>query len=524
MAMVMFAATSFAVNMGAKNITMDPSSLKNRVISPTFENFNPNVAGAEEMATRAYTDENGNIWVAQLLNYGKIEGLIGNDDQEMAWEDFPLYQVYAYVIDYGTDGYLKDALQLFLCWPAYCFFDGIEGIEITDPTLPISIEDMINLGLGTFTTMPAEYSTSLGMVSDSSFGITMYEYISCYFGGKLAYLEENSTFTLSNYVESASTMDAEFVGNYHLDGSSSSKAGYKKYSGPWFISGIKPQTYTGDFTEIHLFAGGECAAIGENFIIDEYVSDHAYSFEIPFDAVNYYKVLANNKYITPRYEMDADGNYDYTVMPEGFLILDETSTDSDYVYMMGYLYTSTDAANCYGEYTIQELKTSGDSGEYCDNVPEPGTMIPGGYYAYPTSEEAGTYLYYQGNSYTPDSGSVLKLTETDFQFNGMDFYGNTWNVSFPKLFIHDDPSDYSIAKEYTSGINRLFGDKTANLITKSNGQINVTAAENGVIAVYSTTGALVKTVKAVAGQEVSIDLDHGLYIVRVGKTASKVIL
>lgn len=74
------------------------------------------------------------------------------------------------------------------------------------------------------------------------------------------------------------------------------------------------------------------------------------------------------------------------------------------------------------------------------------------------------------------------------------------------------------------GVSTINSDNVNANITTENGKIIVTVDADANVAVYNMAGMAVKNVKAVKGQRVVIDAANGLYIVRVGNKAAKVIL
>lgn len=54
--------------------------------------------------------------------------------------------------------------------------------------------------------------------------------------------------------------------------------------------------------------------------------------------------------------------------------------------------------------------------------------------------------------------------------------------------------------------------------------INVTVDNAAMVNIYTTNGMIVKSVKANAGQTVSLDAANGIYLVKVGEKTVKVAL
>ena len=74
-----------------------------------------------------------------------------------------------------------------------------------------------------------------------------------------------------------------------------------------------------------------------------------------------------------------------------------------------------------------------------------------------------------------------------------------------------------------SGVKEVLAEGNFN-VSAHNGAISVMAGENGRVSIYSINGQLVKSVDAKAGQTVNVEAAKGLYIVKAGKKAVKVVL
>ena len=85
-----------------------------------------------------------------------------------------------------------------------------------------------------------------------------------------------------------------------------------------------------------------------------------------------------------------------------------------------------------------------------------------------------------------------------------------------KVIYHYDPTDYLKTKELTNGVNSIFNDGANNF--------NVTVDNAAMVNIYTTNGMIVKSVKANAGQTVSLDAANGIYLVKVGEKTVKVAL
>lgn len=148
---------------------------------------------------------------------------------------------------------------------------------------------------------------------------------------------------------------------------------------------------------------------------------------------------------------------------------------------------------------------------------------------YPTANaNAGSYIISGGKH-----GSGMQ---------GYSMYTTILNLNLPEgknIVYHYDASDLTKTRNIANygsvenpadwkkpeGVTNIFADNDvkANVVTE-NGKIFVTVDADTMIAVYNMAGMVVKNVKAVKGQTVVIDAANGLYIVRVGNKAAKVIL
>ena len=504
MAMAVFALTSVAANYQLSGVKLIPGAKEQ--LQKDFANFEAKVmADDESVMTRSYTDNSGNVWQGKFLNYGADWHTMFtySDGSNPPFEEMPWFRVAAIVAQYGADGYAVNLYYGYLLYPPHWIFE--DAAMPKEETTALPIEDLEISGLNKFMVLD---EGQVGMVDNYTWGIINGEWmgIQCMFKGTIGYMEPGSALTITNYNETASSIGMKWQGSWYEEGAASTSGSFAvNYDGTAFITGFKPMTFTGDFTEIHMYDFGQVDW-------DTYPGD---LYEVDFEPVRLFKTLAHNDKLAVSY---GEGN-----MPASFNYVGDGTTNQDISYFIASAYAELDATTPVGTtFTVQDLLL--DDKGYVDNTPLAGTIPPGGY-TFDFSQYDGMELYYHGNSYIPASGSVLSIQENGFTYNGTDIYNNNWTLDIPKLFIHGDASNFqTVTEELTSGVNRLFGDKTANLVTKSGNYVNVTAAEDGVIAIYSTTGALVKTVKAVAGEKVSVELGNGLYIVKVGKTAAKVIL
>ena len=467
----------------------------------TINNANDNV-----IATRSYTDPSGKVWQAQIMNFGPNWYKYFKFGEEMAtWEDLPYFEV-AVVTSYSDpkDGMIINWYQGVLFWPSKYALGLTDDISF-ESAEPATINEIINSEYkGLFRTMkPGETGKydrkTLGMINGQWFRTE------CLFNGTPGFIDKGSRLTLSNYVSENNSIGIKWQGSWSENGAETTSGQFAvAYDGEAFIT-VEKSTYKGDFTHLHIYDFGQV----------DHETYPGVLYELPFEPLKMYRILAHNE------AAEVDYGETSAIVPSNFS-LNPGYDAYDISYVFSSAYADLNAESPVGEYRVQELKAV-DNGLYIDNVPEVGTMLPGGY-SYEFSRYDGTKINYHGNEYPVIAESVLKIGESTFVFDGHDMYGNEWKINFPVCYIHSDRTDYTKCEEILSGLNRLFGDKDQNMITKTANGVNVTAAEGGIVSVYSTTGALVKIVNAIAGEQTSIELDNGIYIIRVGKTATKVII
>ena len=97
----------------------------------------------------------------------------------------------------------------------------------------------------------------------------------------------------------------------------------------------------------------------------------------------------------------------------------------------------------------------------------------------------------------------------------------------PDIIYHYDPTDMTKTRTFTSvgtrepsAVKGVSVDSDVKVIARD-GMINVVAGENAPIAIFTLDGKLVKATKA---SEVSVEAPKGMYVVRVGNKAKKVVL
>lgn len=169
--------------------------------------------------------------------------------------------------------------------------------------------------------------------------------------------------------------------------------------------------------------------------------------------------------------------------------------------------------------------------------PKAGIALPWGYKDYPWSVSYGLQLAYEGLMSYLNAGSAFAFgTKDGFSFSGKDSAGNTYYAHMKdgvKLVLHNDPADMFVSEEVDirgdyefetggSGVQYVADEKAS--ISAANGVISVVAENAAAVAVYNLSGARVAAANIAAGEVANFNVEKGVYIVKVGKTAKKVIL
>lgn len=460
------------------------------------------------LETLSFVDDFGQLTKAEILNYGKIEGLKNSSGKIIDWEDFQIFKVKVSVSEYDSFETLQNQYVGILCWPSKYLIDMAKKSD-DDAQEPATIQDLITAGYNEFATMPYGY---IGLYDDAHFGILNGESsgTTSRFNSKEGFIEEASKLKLSSYNPVNQTINIQWNGTYHLESSSTSQVFSAEYGGEAFISGIERQNYSLDFDEIHIFNGGECSLND---------GKHGNIFNIDFSPVNHYLILAHNEFAEIKYQKNSDNKFDYSIIPSSFQPTNGTSEEM--ICFRGNFYTNPTATDFYREYVVQDFTFEDTYAQTCLNTPLAGTMIPGGY-DNEISDEAGTCWYFEGNYFSADAESVLTITADRIYFTGCDLFGNEWNMSGSKCYLHYDSSDYSVYKELHSGIENTINDDSKSRIICKDNHIEICVANDCCINIYATTGAILKQLKASKGQQISINLNSGLYIVEINDTATKI--
>lgn len=208
-------------------------------------------------------------------------------------------------------------------------------------------------------------------------------------------------------------------------------------------------------------------------------------------------------------------------------------------YANGFVYGEANATSPHGIYKIVEPKVTYDKFGEVENIdiaPAPGVMLPYGYSSNLMPWSSGDDF----NSFIPicdqygvglREPSTLMLGCTDgSHFYGYDRYNNyyqmdcTGNISYyPDCNDLTKVETISAVGTLINGVDEV-ADNASFKVVAGNGVINVVADKDAEVAVYSLAGALVKAAGVKAGAALNVNVEKGIYLVKVGKNVKKVVL
>ena len=214
-------------------------------------------------------------------------------------------------------------------------------------------------------------------------------------------------------------------------------------------------------------------------------------------------------------------------------------TDDSFSYFTAGFFKEAGATNPYGWYDLREPEVVYDNrGNYESNDMEPrlNQLAPAGYNDeyMPWSDvemtEATTLVYGSYYSYlSPYTRMVIGDKDNGFWLTGRDDYKNTYHFSYKgDITLYTDKDDLSKTTTIpaVSDIDAVEGvaAEAPARVYAEHGVITVCPNAEGEVAVYTLSGARVASKNVKADAVVTFNVDKGIYLVKAGKTAKKVVL
>lgn len=347
---------------------------------------------------------------------------------------------------------------------------------------------------------------------------------------------EGSSLKFSNYDGETNSIDIPFVGNV-VNASNTKTFIYDvKYSGEAKILGFQPYKEVA-LSEMHLVYKGEKSdANNENYD------------GVEWGPLAQYEVYGAGEGFTW-------SNWDGSQAGDPIPALYRTGDSQLVTYFQGVLYSPAGNTDAQGKWNLKMYDSEQNpiSGDFEAVAGPTAWTSPMGSLKMAFSGAEGLSCgvegdnwWMQGSNYPKEGANVgtyvLSGGEKGSGIQGYSSYTTILNMNLPQgknIIYHYDANDITKTKTIANfgsvespedwkkpkGVTSIFADNDvkANVVTE-NGKIIVTVDADTMIAVYNMAGMVVKNVKAVKGQTVVIDAANGLYIVRVGNKAAKVIL
>lgn len=534
--------------------------------------------------TRAYTSgsnqyvfsmalDNTQTW-ADVLSIDKGDGT----DDKVTFEEFPFYVVRTtmYIINIAT-GEQTAYIPQFLMWPAkYLFSQQYE--EIGDDKIPVDERDLsatspnelcntdqyckkfvegalVNGGMNPnppYDEATGQYKNWLIMNQEMMQVVTDEANIS-YQGNPAVTICTTSrapAITFKYYLEDVNelAMSYECYLNVKTETSTVGRnVRVSNFVGSTRIDGWAPRDISYPIHELHIFNAGETSSS---------IMGASSPYPMPWGPVRRLYVMGfGNDLFEVGYKTNSNiFNSDDLVAQYKLTVPAEEQVNPDnQTFFTGGLYASMDAANpYYGHWTIATPTyawvpgISEEFGPQLQMIPAPGVAIPA--FQLPDEElmkwceehnmkyPTETYIKYDGWLMWLQTYSEIMLNGTHiecgttegFMVYGKDNYDNTVTAKFNgNIFYHADPNNCQVYEEVPS-VGELEGVENVSVsgaaIYGANGAINVNSTEDAAVVIYNVNGQTVYNGAVKANATVSVELPAGLYLVKAGKEAKKVVL
>lgn len=313
------------------------------------------------------------------------------------------------------------------------------------------------------------------------------------------------------------------------------------YAGSATVEGFVIHDYTLELPKIHVFNGGE---IGPD--VAGYEDIYWYPLGMPevetWNPVNQFYLAACSD-VLDVFVTD-DGGYatedptPFATANIGVGLIVEDAEDSELNYVAGALFSKVGTEEPYGEWNqLKPGEYSFKIGSQQINVltmsPEAGGMVPYGYNRddFPWSYSDGLRVCFHGSYKYMNEAKIALGTNEGLGMITYDQVGNSYSsTSKSNIVFHYDPANMQLTREissvgdleWVSGVGSVTAE--GDFIKAVNGVISVNPAKDTTVAIYTIAGNCVANKAVKANETVNFNVEKGLYIVKSGKKAVKVIL
>lgn len=297
-----------------------------------------------------------------------------------------------------------------------------------------------------------------------------------------------------------------------------------------------------NFRELHIFNGGQ-SKMADTLDEDIYPYPFGYPENPDWNPVNKYFIVAVEGEGMIWIDVAGQGAVPFdSMLLKVYLTPDQQKNLDNLRWIKGSFWTSADnfynqRFNCKGATPYQETIPGTDQKVTVFRCnPENGIFIPKGYDdSYDWVAEDGfetVWGKYERDFCAPSYFATN--TPEGFKLDALDLPGNTYKAAYKgKVIYHPNPANMRETQELESlvgdfdpeqsGVAAIGADDTFVVSTFGN-DINVESNEDAVVVVYNLAGAAVAKANVAAGNAATFTVGNGVYVVKVGNAAKKVVL
>lgn len=570
-------AITYSGGRSMEGLTVDPQSYAD--LQKLSDEISANLENNElvnDLYTRDSVDPvTGKTWRMQVVTTGvklcdalKFNDANGNPE-EVTFAEWPMYMAMCYLYAYPQGEDMPDTqVRFYLQWPSVYLYSQIytyDGPADAEGDIP---EDARDYSIVTATELMnnSNYCRTFKEVCpfyfngkfDSSTG-WQYWYIlpnlglqaTCTVNGVEGYTNVKystdgtgySTIQFMDYDPDTTDLNADIILQFSAGVNNITTSGQwgttgpvsttrVTYNGTARVEGFEPQKFVCEpFASMHLFNAGKYSSLDPG--MDGIFTGGDWG---PYTALYF---LAFDKHLNMVYRngatafspeavgvtfSDGTNNPDYANMIRGYFFADPKYADD----------LTLDPAEMAMDFNPgeekQEVLPNGKLGDwYIDIKPEDNTWISGGY-TYGWSQEFGTVPFVKNSSQMPAGGVFQWGTEKGLLVDFYTMYDVTVHMSSVEdIIYHYDPNDIEKTRTFKAigtapevGVEEVAAE--ASQVMAANGVITVVPAVDAPVAVFALDGSCVMNAQGVAGEAVNVEAAKGVYVVVVGKKASKVVL
>lgn len=522
MTAVLVALTSFAApKLAGSEMNIQLKDGAREQLAKARHELNQKATDGKIAPMRTWTDANGIVWNAVILNQGGLWEYFVKDSEGTRFtpEELPAYVVMMRV--YSSD--YNYSYNLDLGYPSQAIFyetieEAIAAVGEENLYKPAPLDWMIDFEFAYLSS--EEGIPYAGIMDPYWFGST------CTYNGEEDYtIGSNTTLKFTAYDPELSWLDFTLTGS--LEGSVTRNISMN-YSGESAIFGLTETSVSFEPAQVHIFNTG---------VMDYETSDWALVYLTEFEPVTRYWMMFcsegfaySDENGAPLELVYADGSpagtsYSATELPG--LMPVQIAQDAVMKIGWGAMFASAESEKPYGRWTLPTGYEYDEDYSVLNPVVAYELLLGG--YNNQVSEQDGFCVidenFYYHNPQLSETEFVVGDAKEGMRFTYRDNYGDIWDIQYmDNIFYHSNPEDYTVVELLPAiGTESLYEGLVDSAVEEiampETEKINVKVVGNSIVApegaeVYNLNGVRVN----------ANDLENGLYIVKVGKNAVKVVL